>query len=577
MSAQSNNFKFCSARQGSSILFIKKAIFLFSFVICFLFFFFTALSNSQKHLDGSSFGAEKQTRTLKTISKLDFAKIKLSPIKNMDELLKNLVLTFKPEKVTKNKKIYLRCRSFETFTSRAMKSRLKQQPGDGWPDFALDNIPSYLNYNSYKGNLTFFSEFGFELPAPSILTEVTAPIGYKPMMDARLSLSHSILEADQFEVSWITPQYPYAMFKTVNSESPYLQLDHVSREVLQNFMLPFAGSEFSQIKDLAPLLDYFEENATYKTDVDKIAGMHPVEQFLSQGMKGHCQHIAASFVAICRFLEIPARVAAGFTSDYYSEDRFIVLESMAHAWPEVLTTSGWVKIEIFVKNSEAPELISREALSEINQNLAQALEQRQQQLLKTASGSKRVKNPESERQVFENTPENIEAEKREKQEKKRQKESSILKNLFLIFAAILLLALIIKYFDKIMAFIAKLFKSTKKKESKAETEKQIEKANKLFDSFIEEKKNFELSGKDATDLFNRFLKIVELKSGPIRQEHETASEYLKRFCNYFNLPASKGVKAANFLEAELYGEEKVSKENFKEFAAQLKSLLAKLN
>lgn len=577
MSVKTQKFKLVSTRQGSSILIVKKAILLISIVICLTIFLLTNIANTGFNSARRSFKAEKQDRTLKTISQLNFDKINLTEIKNTEELIKNLILTFKPEDETLKKRIYLRCCSFETFTSRAMKSRLKELESKGWPDFALANLPAYIDCKSYKGNLTFFSEFGFMLPAPDVLTGVTAPVGYKPMKDARLALSHSILEADQFKVRWIKPQVPYSLIKDVPAQSFYLQLEHIAPEVLQEFVTQFSGKTFTRIKDLKPLIDYFENEATYKTDVDKIEGIHPVEQFLSEGMKGHCQHIAASFVAVCRYLKIPARVSAGFTSDFYSEKKFIVVESMAHAWPEVLTSSGWVKVDISVKKSEAPNIISKEALAKIKQDLAQALEQRQKELLKNASGTKRVKNKDLENQNLENTPDNIEAEAADKSASNKNSRGSFLKNLLLFFAILTLLTPVIKYFDKIVAFITKLFKNKKKNETKEETEKQLEIAQDNFNEFIEKQNDFELSGKDATELFNRFLNVVALKSGPVRLEQETAHEYLKRFCKHFDLPPDKGLKASRFLEAELYGEKQFSKESFNEYANLLKTLLERIN
>ncbi|HEY7120756.1 MAG TPA: transglutaminase domain-containing protein, partial [Tepidisphaeraceae bacterium] len=72
----------------------------------------------------------------------------------------------------------------------------------------------------------------------------------------------------------------------------------------------------------------------------------PNEQFLYDWKKGHCEYFASSMVLMCQSLGIEARMVTGFkvTGDDYDGtygNYYIVRQSHAHAWVEVLTQNGW--------------------------------------------------------------------------------------------------------------------------------------------------------------------------------------------------------------------------------------------
>lgn len=65
--------------------------------------------------------------------------------------------------------------------------------------------------------------------------------------------------------------------------------------------------------------------------------------------KGYCEQYAGTMAVMLRTLNIPARVAVGFTSGDEVEgkdDTYVITEANAHAWVEVLfPDSGWVRFE----------------------------------------------------------------------------------------------------------------------------------------------------------------------------------------------------------------------------------------
>jgi protein-glutamine gamma-glutamyltransferase len=74
----------------------------------------------------------------------------------------------------------------------------------------------------------------------------------------------------------------------------------------------------------------------------------PLPFFVTESKQGYCQHFAGAMALMLRFLGVPARVAAGFTSgDYSDEEReWTVTDRNAHTWVEVYFPGhGWLPFD----------------------------------------------------------------------------------------------------------------------------------------------------------------------------------------------------------------------------------------
>ena len=79
----------------------------------------------------------------------------------------------------------------------------------------------------------------------------------------------------------------------------------------------------------------------------KIAGLDPIEQFLSVDLEGNCQYFASALVHMLRSQGIPARLVVGFNTDEYNALRgnYTARQLHAHAWVEALVDANWVRSE----------------------------------------------------------------------------------------------------------------------------------------------------------------------------------------------------------------------------------------
>ena len=74
----------------------------------------------------------------------------------------------------------------------------------------------------------------------------------------------------------------------------------------------------------------------------------PLVQFILEDKRGYCQQFAGGMAMMLRLLGIPARVAAGFTSGTYDEDKreWTVTDHNAHTWVEVYFPAfGWIPFD----------------------------------------------------------------------------------------------------------------------------------------------------------------------------------------------------------------------------------------
>jgi transglutaminase-like putative cysteine protease len=91
----------------------------------------------------------------------------------------------------------------------------------------------------------------------------------------------------------------------------------------------------------------------YSEQPRQIPGVPPLVAFVTRTRAGYCQHFAGAMALMLRYLGIPARVAAGFTSGAFDPDSpgsndgtWRVNDHNAHAWVEVWFKGyGWLPFD----------------------------------------------------------------------------------------------------------------------------------------------------------------------------------------------------------------------------------------
>ena len=87
---------------------------------------------------------------------------------------------------------------------------------------------------------------------------------------------------------------------------------------------------------------------TYDEQPPRAGRAAPLVHFVTKTKRGYCQHFSGAMALMLRYLGIPARVAAGFSSGIYDEERkqWTVYDKDAHTWVEVWFNGyGWLPFD----------------------------------------------------------------------------------------------------------------------------------------------------------------------------------------------------------------------------------------
>lgn len=108
-----------------------------------------------------------------------------------------------------------------------------------------------------------------------------------------------------------------------------------------------AGGE-SPAAASSTLESYLSTRYAYTTDLVAGSTGNPLEDFLFETRRGHCEYFASSMVLLLRSLGVPARLVTGFLGAELNpiEDYLVVRQSNAHAWVEAwLPDQGWTTFD----------------------------------------------------------------------------------------------------------------------------------------------------------------------------------------------------------------------------------------
>jgi transglutaminase-like putative cysteine protease len=123
------------------------------------------------------------------------------------------------------------------------------------------------------------------------------------------------------------------------------QLYDVAKQVAGDVTNPYAAAVALEAWFRQPSLGGF----VYDEQPPVPAANQPaLVQFVTQTKRGYCQHFAGAMALMLRYLGIPARVAAGFTSGSYDAGKheWTVTDHEAHDWVEVYFPGwGWIPFD----------------------------------------------------------------------------------------------------------------------------------------------------------------------------------------------------------------------------------------
>lgn len=536
---------------------------------------------------------------------MNFASIELKPIESGEEFTQQIVMTFEPRSGTVESPVYLRSGTFEMFTARSMNSTHKRTSDSSWPNFALKGYSEKETGHTISADMIFFCNHEARLPHMAAIKRLAGPLPYSAMQDGSVLLEKTIAPGDIFETesALAMPLNANDVLEPGLYGSVFLSAGPLESPELGRIAADIAEKEGRSAATVFKFVKYLEENGVYQSNFQHPGKDHPVKEFLTGSMRGHCQHFAAALVALCRLQGIQARVATGYASSLRREKRFIVVGAMAHAWAEILTVNGWKAVEVKPKRVEQPPYLAADFEVPTDFQLDQVLEKLKSEnterygsdnnddeddqnheparMNQDEVGNAAFSTPETPGMVVGDSARTERAReavrvaiRREENKKRQQQRHKLLKNILaiMIFAALAWFAR--KKGNKLLNWLLKLLK--KKKQKDADNIEVIEKELKDDIEELLARSETILEGKSIVELFNRFTIIMAERSNLPRNEFETPGEYFNRVCLELNIRISEGRNAASCFEAELYGRKASSASEIRNFLVFLQLILNKL-
>jgi len=129
--------------------------------------------------------------------------------------------------------------------------------------------------------------------------------------------------------------------------APFLQLPR-SMERIEALARELTADAESPYERAEMLAQFFQREFTYTTDLPAYGGETPLETFLFETRRGHCEYYATATALMLRTLDIPARLVNGFLGGHWNSvgDYLAVRQQDAHSWVEFyLPEYGWIPMD----------------------------------------------------------------------------------------------------------------------------------------------------------------------------------------------------------------------------------------
>jgi Transglutaminase-like superfamily len=155
------------------------------------------------------------------------------------------------------------------------------------------------------------------------------------------------------------PESTYTILSRLQALAPLPERDQSPPDMAPYLVLP--GDMPPRVRELAAAivagqrdpteqalaLEAYLRTLPYTYEVQALpADGDAVDQFLFDMRSGYCTYYASAMAIMARSVGIPARIAVGYTTgELQPENRYLVREADAHAWPELYINERWQMFE----------------------------------------------------------------------------------------------------------------------------------------------------------------------------------------------------------------------------------------
>ncbi|MGI9052347.1 MAG: transglutaminaseTgpA domain-containing protein [Ilumatobacteraceae bacterium] len=230
--------------------------------------------------------------------------------------------------------------------------------GDTWglPERAIEDVDGQLQAAATgaienRQEITVAALTGRLVPAAAEpIAASDAGLRWSAETSTLVRTDRPLERGDRFEVvsavPVITPDQLRATGSTAPPDPMHLELPGDFPESVRQQALVLAAGAATPYDVALAMQNWFRTEFRYSTEIPQGHGNDAIQAFLRQ-RAGYCEQFAGTMAAMARSLNIPARVAVGFTPGLVEANGTrSVLGRNAHAWPELWFDGiGWVPFE----------------------------------------------------------------------------------------------------------------------------------------------------------------------------------------------------------------------------------------
>jgi len=193
--------------------------------------------------------------------------------------------------------------------------------------------------------------FGASLPYVFEMAQIARPRPPKRMVNNEVRVDHgSTLHYTVWsQLDGPTPDELRATSSELLAEyAPYLQLPDAITPRTRALAEQITRGAASNYDKAVAIQRWLDANLTYTLQLADPGAQEPIDFFLFDRKKGHCEYFASAFAVLARAVNIPVRQVNGFLGGEWNEYQgyVAVRAGDAHSWDEVFFPGkGWVTFD----------------------------------------------------------------------------------------------------------------------------------------------------------------------------------------------------------------------------------------
>jgi transglutaminase-like putative cysteine protease len=182
------------------------------------------------------------------------------------------------------------------------------------------------------------------------------PLGLRVSKTGDLSYPFSQTSKQQYRVISSQPRWTAEELTTVSHEAilaaldpeqqvAYLQLPENLDPRIPTLAQDIIQGRSSDLEKIVAIRKYLLDNYSYTIDLPDPGQTPPLDAFLFQFRRGHCEYFSTAMAVLLRSIGIPSRSVSGFIGGRWNDQEgyLIVRQADAHSWIEVpFGAYGWI-------------------------------------------------------------------------------------------------------------------------------------------------------------------------------------------------------------------------------------------